>query len=71
MYKDSIFLTIMHILKVFGIFKWLHLPLEKKIFIYIDSQMHSKYFHPIIAKTFSHLPSIAGVAMYRSKLMAY
>lgn len=30
MYKDSIFLTIMHILKVFGIFKWLHLPLEKK-----------------------------------------
>lgn len=45
--------------------------IRKKIFIYIDSQMHSKYFYPIIAKTFSHLPSIAGVAMYRSKLMAY
>lgn len=46
--------------------------IRKKIYIlYIDSKMHYKYFYPITANKLSHLPSTAGVAMYRSKLMAY
>lgn len=46
--------------------------IRKKIYIlYIDSKMHYKYFYPITANKLSYLPSTAGVAMYRSKLMAY
>lgn len=44
---------------------------KKKYILYIDSKMHYKYFYPITANKLSHLPSTAGVAMYRSKLMAY
>lgn len=44
---------------------------KKKNILYINSKMHYKHFFPITDNKFSHLPSIAGVAMYRSKLMAY
>lgn len=43
---------------------------KKKNILYINSKMHYKHFFPITDNKFSHLPSIAGVAMYRSKLMA-